>query len=184
MKSYKKGELAKTILLISVGVVVVTSVCVAPGLAIICKELNAKNAKERYRVKQALKQMESQGFLIRQIKNGKEVLVVTEKGKQKVWSVLPEDLKIQPARKWDGKWRVAMFDIPEYKSRVRKEVSFKIKDIGMQAIQDSVFVSPFPCKREIDDISEHYDVKKFFIYFEADLIELEQDLLNTFNLKK
>ena len=184
MKNYKKGELAKAILLLSVGVVVVAAVCVAPGLGILCKGLNANNAKERYRVKQALQKMQSQGILIRQIKNGKEVLVVSEKGKQQVWSVLPEDLQIARPRKWDGKWRMVTFDIPEKKSRVRREVSSKIRAVGMEAIQDSVFVSPFPCKAEIDRIAEHFDVKEFFIYLEADLIESSHDLSKKFNLKK
>jgi phenylacetic acid degradation operon negative regulatory protein len=182
MKSYKKGELAEAILLLSVGLVVVATVCVAPGLAIIFKELNAKNAKDRYRIKRALQKMESQGIFIRQIKNGKEVLVVSEKGKNKAWSTLPEDLQIPKQKKWDGKWRLVTFDIPERKSRVRKEVSYKIKAIGMEAIQDSVFVSPFPCKSEVDRIAEHFDVKEFFIYLEAGLIESNQDLLKKFNL--
>ncbi len=182
MENYKKGELVKAILLLSVGVAVVAAVCVAPGLSVLCKGLNAKNTKDRYRIKRALKQMESQGILIRQIKNGKEVLVVSDKGKDKAWSVMRDDLQITRPPKWDGRWRIVTFDIPEKKSKVRREVSFKIKAIGMEAIQDSVFVSPFPCKKEIDDIAQHYNVKKFFIYLEANLIESNQDLSKKFNL--
>ncbi len=183
MDSYKRGELAKVILLLAVGTAVVASVCVAPGLGVIFKHLNAKNTKERYRVKRALTLMESQGVLIRQIENGKEVLVVTEKGQKQAWSVLQENIKIKRPSKWDKRWRIVMFDIPEEKKLVRREVSYKIKNIGMEAIQDSVFASPFPCRSEVDKIAVHYNVRKFFIYLEADTIVLEQDLMKKFGLK-
>jgi DNA-binding transcriptional regulator PaaX len=182
MKTYKKGELKKAILLLSVGVIAIPAVCVAPGLAILFKSLNAKSSKDRYRVQRTMNGMKANGLLVRQIKNGEEVLVVTDKGKEEAWSALNDNMRISKQKKWDKKWRIVTFDIPETKLRIRREVSHKLKDIGMEAIQNSVFITPYPCKNEIDKITGHYGISKFFIYLETNYIESNKDLLKKFNL--
>jgi len=184
MKKYRKGELAKAILLLAVAGGVVATVLVLPGMGIIFKLLKPRTTYERKRIFQAVKRMENNELLIRQIKNGVEKLVLTPKGHTRLTEYRMDDLKISEVKKWDGKWRILMFDIPEVKSKVRREVSFKIKDIGMKAIQDSVFVSPFPCWEQLEIISQHYFVKKYFIYFEADTYEGVDNLLQYFKLNK
>lgn len=183
MKKYKKGELVKTILLLTVATGAVATVCVLPGLSVLFVGLKAKSSKERFRVKRTLSGMEARGLIKREVKNGKEILLLTPKGTDMAWSALAENMNIPRQKKWDKKWRVVMFDIPETKSKIRQEVSFKIKDIGMMAVQNSVFISPFPCKKEIDTITKHYDVDKYFIYLEADTVVSHQDLKKHFDVK-
>jgi len=182
MKNFEHGELAKEILMIFLIGSLVVSCAVLPGLPYIFKLFKTSNAKERGRIRQSVRGLEKQGLLQRKIKNGKEELVVTKKGERKIAEYLAEDLEIQKPKRWDKKWRIVMFDIPETKVRTRKEVSFKLKDMGMKAIQNSVFISPYPCKKEIDFIANHYFVKKYFIYFETNNIESYQDLLKIFKL--
>jgi len=183
METYGKGEIAKKILLLALAGGALVAVCMLPGMAILFKAFDANSSKERFRIKRSVAAMEKQGLVIRVIKNGKERLLVTGKGKEKTWSYLAEDMEIKPVKKWDKKWRILMFDIPETKSKIRREVSWKIKDIGMKSIQNSVFTSPFPCTKEIDKIAHHYNIKEFFIYAEADTIETNQDLIKYFGLK-
>lgn len=183
MRKYSKGEIAKELLLLAVVGGAVATVFVLPGLAVIFKTFDAKSSKDRYRVVRTLTRLEQNGLVTRQIKDGAERLVVTDKGKEKIWSTLHEDMIILRPRKWDRQWHIVMFDIPETKSKARKEVSFKIKDIGMKAIQNSVFISPFPCKEQIDEIATHYNVQRHFIYVTTSHIECADDLLKYFKLK-
>lgn len=183
MDTYKRNELAKAILASFLVGGLALSCAVVPGIAHLFTLFNAQNAGERSRVRRSVKRLEQKGLLTRRIRNGKEELLVTRTGKQKLAEYIVDELKIQPQKKWDKKWRVVMFDIPEKKGHIRREVSFKIKDIGMVAMQDSVFVSPFPCKKEVDFIVEHYSVRKHVIYLETDVIELTEDLLEKFDLK-
>tara|TARA_B100000745_G_scaffold282775_1_gene216316 strand:- start:153 stop:707 length:555 start_codon:yes stop_codon:yes gene_type:complete len=183
MKQFDKGELAKTILLSAVAAGAVATVLVLPGLAVLFKELDARDARERYRVKRTVERLRQQGYLMREIKNGKERLVLASKGRERIADYLTDELYIPTKKRWDKKWRVVMFDIPEKKGRARRAVSWKIRDIGMFAIQNSVFISPYPCKKEIDQVTKHYGVEKYFVYFEAGLIECESDLLSIFNLR-
>lgn len=184
VRNYERGELAKEILkAFLVGGLVIS--CVAfPGMAHILKLFNTGSAGERSRVRRAVQRLEKKGLLIRKIKNGKEIIEVTQAGKSKISEYIVDELYIQRPKKWDKKWRVLMFDIPETKARVRREVSFRIRDMGMVAIQDSVFLSPFPCKQEVDFLADHYFVREYFIYFEADTIECKEDVLKIFKLNK
>ncbi len=50
---------------------------------------------------------------------------------------------------WDGKWRVVMFDIPQEFNRTRDRLRSRLKVLGFQMIQKSVFVLPYPCQEEL-----------------------------------
>jgi DNA-binding transcriptional regulator PaaX len=186
MTKYEKGELAKKILFAAVGVAAVGTVMVLPGMAILLKMFNVDGARNRERFRRAIKRMEERKIVSRRIKNGKEEFVVTKYGKTHIDKYLVSDLQIPLAKRWDGKWRVIMFDIPEKNKggRVRRDVSQQLRNIGMKAIQNSVFVSPFPCKEQIDTVINFFKVKQHFVYFEAETYEGVEDLLNFFKLTK
>lgn len=161
----------------------VITCAVLPGMAQLVKLFQPRDTNERRRLMQSFRQLQKSGYVTRKIKNGKEAFVVTQKGKQKIAQYVVDDCHIARQTKWDKKWRMVMFDIPEKKARVRKEVSFRIKSMGMHPIQNSVFVSPFPCKKEIDFLMDLYGVRKYFVYTEANTIECSKDLLGVFNLR-
>ena len=56
--------------------------------------------------------------------------------------------------KWDKKWRIILFDIPVEMEKQRQIFRRRIKRIGCQMIQKSVFVFPYPCEGEIGDWCE------------------------------
>jgi phenylacetic acid degradation operon negative regulatory protein len=65
---------------------------------------------------------------------------------------------------WDGKWRIVMFDIPQKYERQRHLFRAKLKTLGFQMIQKSVFVIPYPCEQELSRVChslkllDHVDV--------------------------
>lgn len=50
-------------------------------------------------------------------------------------------------KKWDGKWRLVIFDIPEDKRGIRDLLRRKLKDWGFRSFQKSVWV----CKNDVTD---------------------------------
>lgn len=183
MKKYTKGELAKAILGLAVAGGVVVTVAALPGLAIVFKVLDADSARDRYRIKRTVKRLHDQGVIVRRIKNGVEEMVVTPKGQLLIDQYLLDDIAIKTPKHWDRYWRVVMFDVPETKRRMRQELSWKLKDVGMYDVQHSVFVSPYPCKNEVDAVVDFYQARKYVVYFEAKNLEIYEDILGYFNLK-
>lgn len=51
--------------------------------------------------------------------------------------------------KWDGKWRVIIFDIPEMNRRDRDFLRRELKWIGFVELQKSVWIFPYDMEKEI-----------------------------------
>ena len=56
------------------------------------------------------------------------------------------------------------------------------KEIGLIELQKSVFVSPYPCSREIEFILEFYNAKKHVRFILAKKIDNQLHLMKKFNL--
>ncbi len=107
---------------------------------------------------------------------------LTKKGKKKIEKYDFEKIVLRHSEKWDGKWRVVIFDIPEAKKKARDALGKKFKRLGMQQLQKSVFVFPFDCKKEIDFVADFFGVERSVFYLESKIYEVEQDLKKNFNL--
>ena len=56
-------------------------------------------------------------------------------------------------QKWDGIWRVLIFDIPELTRAVRNLFRDKIQELGFYTLQKSVYVVPNDCEKEIIELA-------------------------------
>jgi len=182
MKNYQRGDLAKEILKgLALGGFIIA--CFAlPGLAQVFTLFKAKDARDRYRIKQAVSGLSKKKWVKICQKGDNEIVEITEAGRRKVLEYNLDEMEIKIPKKWDGWWRIVMFDIPQTKKRARDAISFKIKKLGLYPIQKSVFVSPYPCKDEIDFIGEIFGVRKNIIYVRAKEIEGAPKLRSHFGI--
>ena len=74
---------------------------------------------------------------------------VTDKGMGFLFKKLP-DLKYA-AKKWDGYFRVVIYDIPEKQNLVRDHLRSELKRLGFKFIQKSVWATPFPVENELEN---------------------------------
>ena len=182
MRNYDRGELAKEILKgLALGGFIV--MCFAmPNLAQVVDLFKPKNSREKYRVDRTLGNLQKQKLVKIYQKGGNDVVEITELGKKKLLEYNLDEMSLNVPKKWDGWWRIVMFDIPESKRRGRDAVSRKIKELGMYPIQKSVFVSPYVCKNEIDFIGEFFGLRNHIIYIKAREIEGVRKLKDHFSL--
>ena len=92
------------------------------------------------------------------------------------------DFKLKKPKKWDKKWRIIIFDIPERKKRIRNEVSKIFKEAGFQRLQDSVWVYPYDCEDVIGLLKTDYGIGRDLLYIIADQIENDKYLRMDFDL--
>lgn len=93
---------------------------------------------DRHEFYQLISRLRKEGFIERakDLNENKIILKLTEKGK--------DYLKIEKALsydKWDGKWRLVIFDIPESKRRLRNTLRQKLKEWGFKYWQKSLWAS-------------------------------------------
>ncbi|MDP3785225.1 MAG: hypothetical protein Q8R12_04125 [bacterium] len=92
-------------------------------------------------------------------KNGKNIYQLTKNGKLKLRSFLLDTLDIPKPNKWDGKWRVVIFDIPEKRRRARKAFQHRLSTLGFYPLQKSVWAHPFPCEEEMEFLKDFFEVR-------------------------
>jgi CRISPR-associated endonuclease Cas2 len=81
--------------------------------------------------------------------------VLTDKGQGVLLKFDIDGLKLPDfdSQKWDGIWRVLIFDIPELTRAVRNLFRNKIQELGFYTLQKSVYVTPLACEKEIDELT-------------------------------
>jgi len=108
---------------------------------------------------------------------------VTQSGEKilRKWEL--SNYSIKPQKKWDKKWRMIIFDIPEKKKNIRMQISYLFNQAGFYRLQDSVWVFPYDCEDIISLLKTDYAVGKDILYIIADEIENDRHLRAAFDLK-
>lgn len=119
----------------------------------------------------------SKHVTIKQNLDGSYTYVLSGKGKSKALTFRFQEMKI-PKHKWDQKWRLVIFDIPEDYKKARDALRRKLQQLGFQELQKSVFVFPYECRDEIEFIVEFFGMRKYVHYGVLESID------NNFQLKK
>jgi len=111
-----------------------------------------KNKKDRKKFYDTFYRLNSEG-LIRTVKKGKQIYIsLTPEGRKKAGKYQIDDLIIKKPKKWDGKWRIIIFDIKNKQRFKREALRGKIKELGLYQIQKSVWVHPYDIRREFDTL--------------------------------
>ncbi|MBI5798998.1 MAG: hypothetical protein HZB10_03630 [Candidatus Yonathbacteria bacterium] len=169
--NYEKGELAKEILKgLALGGFIV--LCIAmPNVAQVAKLFQATKSKDKYRFDRAMNGLRRKKFIRVYQKGGQDVVEITREGKRKVLEYNIDEMELKRPRRWNGKWHIIIFDIPESKKNARYALNRKVREFGLYPLQKSVLVSPYLCRNEIDFIGEFFGVRDHIIYITADEIE-------------
>jgi len=162
---------------------VLTIAAVAPNSVQMLKMFGLKD--KRYKTKSvysSLRRMQNQRLIEITERDGQTIISITEKGKKRFLSYNFETMTIFAPKKWDGKWRIVGFDIPEKKKSAREALRKKIRELGFMTLQKSLFVLPYDCKKEIEFIGEFFGVGKCIVYAEASFINNQEYYKERFNL--
>ena len=92
------------------------------------------------------------------------------------------DCRLNKPKKWDGKWRMIIFDIPEKKRGVRMQILSLFHQAGLHRLQDSVWVYPYDCEEIIGLLKTDLGIGKEVLYVIADEIENDRHLRSEFGL--
>lgn len=121
-----------------------------------------------------------QGYITSFIEGKDKFIELTQKGKNYLKNVALDKLKIKRPKRWDGKWRVVIFDIMEKRHSNRDSFREKLKSLGFYPIQKSVYVYPFDCAREIAEISDRFFIAEFVVIMISEIIQGEDRIIEFF----
>ncbi len=116
--------------------------------------------------------------------DGTKTIVLTEKGKRRAVTFNFGSMKIKQPERWDGRWHIVIFDIPEKYKIARISLRDKLLGLSFFQYQKSVYIYPYPCQNEVDFVVEFFEVRRYVRYGILTEITNEAELLLRFNLKK
>lgn len=114
-------------------------------------------------------------------KQGKVFLKLTKKGELEA---LLARAKLVAPGKWDGKWRVVIFDIPEQAREKRDQLRWLLKRNAFKKLQSSVFISPFSLNRSAVEYLKKTRLINFIRILRVDAMDDDRDLLRLFRVRK
>ncbi|OGE32914.1 hypothetical protein A3C59_01780 [Candidatus Daviesbacteria bacterium RIFCSPHIGHO2_02_FULL_36_13] len=114
----------------------------------------------------ALKRLRENG-LIELVSDEKLVARLTDSGKDKVlWEKIKSD-----DEKWDGKWRIVIWDIPEKRRKARDLLRYKLKWLGFKQLQKSIWVTKKDCTEMLRDYINKLGIKEWVRVIEAENVD-------------
>lgn len=174
-KRRKKENIQRAILqTLAVAGAVGVSVVALPLLIGIGQVAKQAGYRIRYRANTAAGRLAQKGWVRFAEKNGKKHVEITEVGRRAF--ALEQARTVALARKkrrWDKRYRLVMFDIPQHRKNDRDRLRRLMKDFGFLRVQDSVWFSPYDCEELIALVKADLHLGKDVIY--AIVEEMEND---------
>ncbi|MEK7068564.1 MAG: hypothetical protein AAB964_01980 [Patescibacteria group bacterium] len=146
-------------------------------------KLDEGNKTIARRINQAFQRLEKKGILERSRERGRWSVSLTVKGErlaEKLDAV--EKVLVRKPRRWDGKWRMVIFDVWEYRRGVRDQLRRMLIRAGFYKLQDSVWVYPYDCEDLLVFLRTDLQLGKSVLYIIADGIENDSRLRAHFGL--
>lgn len=137
--------------------------------------------KDGYEFSRRLYYLKKKKLIKVYIKGKKTYLELTRKGKSRASFYLNRSRRIKKKMpKWDGKWRMAIFDIPESKRDKRDTLRRWLKHLGLIELQKSIYIYPYDFKKELDCIVDLIAIWEYVKYMITDIIQGEEGIISKF----
>lgn len=138
---------------------------------------------KNWRLKRALRYLEERKR-IKTLKRGDKLFFkLTKKGK--LDALMIRMLKaFKDKIRWDGKWRIIIWDIPESSRQHRDRLRNFCKTQGFYLLQKSVFIAPHPLPGPAVQYLKESGLDKFIRFLRIDQVDDDRPLRKHFGLKK
>lgn len=147
------------------------------------KEIKNLNVEEN-KIRKSLENLEKKEIIDLEIKDDKVFVELKDKTNLTVIKYSTKallDYK-KKMKKWNKKWFLVFFDVPETQKNKRNYLRRFLVYIGFHQYQKSVYIFPYECEKEILLIKKIVEGAKYIKYIIAEKIENEKQIKTFFKL--
>ncbi|MBI4991538.1 hypothetical protein HZB96_05620 [Candidatus Gottesmanbacteria bacterium] len=142
-----------------------------------------ENSYDRWKTRKIIMRLKRQRFVtIKENPDNTVTVTITRQGMVRALTYQLETMKVKKQKKWDKRWRVVIFDIPEKYKKAREIFRMRLRQLSLYLLQDSVFVSPYPCFNEVEFLRELYGIPSTVKYLLVEKLEDDQEIKEYFSL--
>ncbi|MDO8522618.1 MAG: CRISPR-associated endonuclease Cas2 [bacterium] len=143
--------------------------------------VNRDKYKFNYQIKTVASRLANRG-LVRFKKKG--FIELTETGQREFRRLEQEAiLRASVRRRWDKKWRMVIFDIPERYRKTRDKLRVTLQSYGFRQLQASVWIFPYDCEDIITLLKADLGVAGSVLYTIVEKLENDSRLKQEFGLQ-
>ena len=115
---------------------------------------------EKKKVYNAFYRLRQEGCISFDLRGKQFYITLTEKGRKKAGRFQIDSLEVKKPSRWDKKWRLVIFDIPNSHGIKRSVFRGKLKELGFYQLQKSVWIHPYNCRDEIELLREFFGLSR------------------------
>ncbi len=142
---------------------------------------NDRRYHSSYYVLNAINKLEKKGLLYLDKKGNMARVQLTGEGDRELAKYTAEAETLKP-KKWDGKWRLVIFDIKETKKGKRNRIRRNLTKLGFEKLQNSVWVYPYECENFIAFLKGDCKIDQGVLYLESEKIQDDDWLKKKFRI--
>ena len=118
------------------------------------------------------------------LKGGEMRVELSQRGKKLVRQYDLEAMQIKKPPRWDGMWRIILYDIPTHHRKASDAFRRKLRSLGLFQLQKSVWVSAYECLTELEFLCTIFDISfdDHVYYFHSQEIPCAQEIKKFFSL--
>jgi CRISPR-associated endonuclease Cas2 len=161
---------------------IITITLLAPGASPLLDHFVNNKKLDKRSLNRTLKRLEDSKLVTAKSKNGRITITLEVTGKQRAVEYELGRMTIPTPKKWDKKWRIVAFDIPEKKRAARRALKTKLDQLGFVQLQESIYVYPYPCEKEVRYLCSIYEVNDYIKFVLAEQIDGQDNLQRIYKL--
>ena len=161
---------------------VFTVALAAPNVLKLLRYGPGVQSQYRSRIRRSLDRLADRGFVVYR-KKGKDARVeLTPKGEILLLKLTSGMAHLTKPAKWDRRWRIVIFDVPEKRKLGRDNLRLMLTTIGFRKLQASVWVYPYDCEDLLSLIRADSRLQREVMYIVAEEIENDRIWRQKFGL--
>jgi DNA-binding transcriptional regulator PaaX len=131
-------------------------------------------ARLKFQTKGVLTRLKMKGEIEFIERDGKRYARLTERGDASL-ALARQKISLADGtpRKWDRRYRLVMFDVPEKRKKIRERLRSQMQEVGFLRIQDSAWIYPYDCEEFVALLKADLHIGKDVLY--AVIEEIEND---------
>lgn len=135
------------------------------------KDLKEWNRFNMPRLRQTLKRLYQQKIIEIEQQDGMATIKLTDRGRVKFLQYKMEEMMVEKPPRWDGKWRLIIYDVEKKKKFASDSFRRLLKKMEILRLQKSVYLTPYPCEEQIEFLRQYFGIGKDVLYLVVQKLE-------------